>query len=317
MSQQEYYDAIRRDAERMMGYRIWFAVTGPLDQPIEDGEVGAAVRLVLGLRNDSIDDLVRSLQEHMCATIELAFSDPPDAPLPYGPVGELARRVHKLRALVPHPNEGLGSAAELDEELQKYDDLAEKFGLDRERAYQEISKVLEDHLSPRPSSMCSRDEYKELVDDIRQALFTGQKSVAKSRAQGAFLYLFKDPGPASLRKMVPQVTGDIPVPSDVVRAFLELLESVESRYDRRELLERATVCRNFINVLGMGVDPGFGVDPKDSAALQELRAAIDDHLSWDSNENEEKADYVARVRQVGYAISIMNRTLARMLVSHE
>jgi hypothetical protein len=45
--------------------------------------------------------------------------------------------------------------------------------------------------------------------------------------------------------------------------------------------------------------PGFGVDPKDSVALLELRQAVDDYLGWETLEQEEAADYAARVRQVG------------------
>jgi len=42
-------------------------------------------------------------------------------------------------------------------------------------------------------------------------------------------------------------------------------------------------------------DPEFGVDPKDSARLLALRDAIDEHLGWLSDEQEEEADYVARI----------------------
>jgi len=50
-------------------------------------------------------------------------------------IAQLAREQEK--------REGLSSAAELDEELQRYDDLAEKFGFDRENAFTEISSALE------------------------------------------------------------------------------------------------------------------------------------------------------------------------------
>jgi hypothetical protein len=46
--------------------------------------------------------------------------------------------------------------------------------------------------------------------------------------------------------------------------------------------------------------PGFGVDPKDSVALLELRQAVDDALGWETLEQEEAADYPARVRQFAY-----------------
>jgi hypothetical protein len=51
--------------------------------------------------------------------------------------------------------------------------------------------------------------------------------------------------------------------------------------------------------VGLGEIGGFGVDPKDSAALLELRAAIDDHLGWRNEKEEHAGDYVARVKQVG------------------
>jgi hypothetical protein len=46
-------------------------------------------------------------------------------------------------------------------------------------------------------------------------------------------------------------------------------------------------------------DPGFGVDPEDSQRLCALRQAIDDHLGWANDADEEAADYVARVVEVG------------------
>ena len=45
--------------------------------------------------------------------------------------------------------------------------------------------------------------------------------------------------------------------------------------------------------------PATDVDPGDSASLQALREAIDEHLAWDNQEDEDRGDYVARVRQVG------------------
>lgn len=49
---------------------------------------------------------------------------------------------------------------------------------------------------------------------------------------------------------------------------------------------------------------GFGVDPRDSASLLELRAAIDDHLGWRSEESERNADYVERVKEVGLILMV-------------
>lgn len=46
-------------------------------------------------------------------------------------------------------------------------------------------------------------------------------------------------------------------------------------------------------------DAEFGVDPRDSARLLALRDAIDDHLGWLNLEQEEEADYVARIIGVG------------------
>lgn len=41
------------------------------------------------------------------------------------------------------------------------------------------------------------------------------------------------------------------------------------------------------------------LDPKDSIALEELRSAIDSHLGWACDEDEERGNYVERVREVG------------------
>ena len=50
--------------------------------------------------------------------------------------------------------------------------------------------------------------------------------------------------------------------------------------------------------LGIGGLGGFEPDPRDSASLLELRAVIDDELGWDSKEDEEEANYPARVSEV-------------------
>lgn len=57
------------------------------------------------------------------------------------------------------------------------------------------------------------------------------------------------------------------------------------------------------DVTGGDVDPGFGVDPKDSAALLELREAIDAHLGWSDQTAERAADYVGRIKEVGALIT--------------
>lgn len=45
--------------------------------------------------------------------------------------------------------------------------------------------------------------------------------------------------------------------------------------------------------------PPFGVDPGDSAALERLRMAIDDHLAWPTEATQEAGDYEAAVRHSG------------------
>lgn len=47
------------------------------------------------------------------------------------------------------------------------------------------------------------------------------------------------------------------------------------------------------------------LDPNDSIALTELRAAIDDHLGWDTDEEEMNGDYVARLKEVGALLECM------------
>jgi hypothetical protein len=66
-------------------------------------------------------------------------------------------------------------------------------------------------------------------------------------------------------------------------------------YELRPFPRRRTVAERAV---GLGEIGGFGVDPKDSAALLELRAAIDEHLGWRKQKEEDAGDYVARVKQV-------------------
>jgi hypothetical protein len=62
------------------------------------------------------------------------------------------------------------------------------------------------------------------------------------------------------------------------------------------------------DLCGSPGDPvGFGVDPKDSQALLHLRSAIDDALGWESLEEEEAADYCARVWQVANKLKAANQ----------
>lgn len=48
---------------------------------------------------------------------------------------------------------------------------------------------------------------------------------------------------------------------------------------------------------------GFGVDPEDSQQLLDLREAIDTHLGWANAEDEERGDYVRRIREVGLLLT--------------
>lgn len=57
--------------------------------------------------------------------------------------------------------------------------------------------------------------------------------------------------------------------------------------------------------------PPFGVDPNDSAALLELRCAIDDYLGWSSKKDQETGDYVERIREVGRLIRRLRGELNR------
>src|SRR5688500_13605934 len=65
--------------------------------------------------------------------------------------------------------------------------------------------------------------------------------------------------------------------------------------------ELITLRAQYDALAGDEFGPGFGVDPKDSSALLELRQAVDDALGWENLEQDEAADYPARVRQVGRA----------------
>jgi hypothetical protein len=58
--------------------------------------------------------------------------------------------------------------------------------------------------------------------------------------------------------------------------------------------------------------PGFGLDPRDSAALLELREAVDQYLGWENLQQEEAANYPARVIQVGERIRELKNQLRGM-----
>jgi ribonuclease D len=66
------------------------------------------------------------------------------------------------------------------------------------------------------------------------------------------------------------------------------------------------ICR-YMDELGEAHLPGalaqFGTTPRDSAALLELRTAIDRCLGWENSEQEAIADYPARIEQIANWIS--------------
>lgn len=70
--------------------------------------------------------------------------------------------------------------------------------------------------------------------------------------------------------------------------LVQVLEALTPE-QRREVIGEA---------LGISGPCGFETDPRDSAALQELRCVIDDELGWHTPEEEEAADYVANVRRM-------------------
>ncbi len=62
--------------------------------------------------------------------------------------------------------------------------------------------------------------------------------------------------------------------------------------------------------VGAQLDPelteigGFGMSPKDSQALLDLRVAIDTHLGWSDHAAEQTADYVVRIKEVGETLGL-------------
>ena len=107
-----------------------------------------------------------------------------------------------------------------------------------------------------------------------------------------------------MKEVIP-MTGTVSVPTQVAQDFLELLVAFERWNDSppagllNAVLGKAKLCRQHLDLFGSDIDPGFGVDPKDSGRLLELRQAIDTHLGWSSHPAEQQGDYVARVREVG------------------
>ena len=229
---------------------------------------------------DPITEAVHVAEECVCASIEHALTGPEDQPVPYGPVGDVVRKVLALR-FDGDEREGRLSAAELDEECQRLDDLAEEFGLDRECAYLEIKTAL------REWQLLSK------VPVVREA-------------RGV--------------KFAPVSEQTIEVPAQVAVEFMELLQAVEAIGPFTEyvkvinagqlVIEQAAKCRSHLDTFGADIDPGFGVDPADSAALQELRMAIDTHFGWRNTKEEQAADYVGRVKQVANGIVDAQHALA-------
>lgn len=66
------------------------------------------------------------------------------------------------------------------------------------------------------------------------------------------------------------------------------------------------------DIAGGDCDPGFGVSPEDSASLLQLRQAID-AVGWNTTEEEERGDYVARVHQLREEIAAADLVHARNL----
>ena len=89
----------------------------------------------------------------------------------------------------------------------------------------------------------------------------------------------------------------------------KLLREANNRQTERVAAAEARIRElesQLSDLAGVDGDPvGFGIDPKDSQALLHLRSAVDDALGWENIEQEEAADYVARVRQVGAQLAAL------------
>jgi hypothetical protein len=79
-----------------------------------------------------------------------------------------------------------------------------------------------------------------------------------------------------------------------------------------ERVELAPSAAAIADVAGGDVDPGFGVDPQDSARLLELRQAIDS-IGWKSPADEEKGDYLARLHEIREELAIVDVAVGRAL----
>lgn len=95
-----------------------------------------------------------------------------------------------------------------------------------------------------------------------------------------------------------------PIPRDIATAlayvsdewFGEFMREFRKRSFARAV-DMARVSDTAADVVGCDADPGFGVDPQDSARLLELRQAID-AIGWNTHEEEERGDYLARLHQI-------------------
>ncbi len=83
----------------------------------------------------------------------------------------------------------------------------------------------------------------------------------------------------------------------LVHRFTEILDTGEHRGEfHSEAID--AFAKRLVELRGHP-DPGFGVDPKDSAELCALRQACDDHLVWPSEAQREGGDYLAAVEYSG------------------
>ncbi len=65
------------------------------------------------------------------------------------------------------------------------------------------------------------------------------------------------------------------------------------------VVERTGLSDAAADVAGGDIDPGFGVNPKDSEELLRLRQAIDTHLGWRNSKEEHDGNYLERIKQAG------------------
>ncbi len=111
---------------------------------------------------------------------------------------------------------------------------------------------------------------------------------------------FREPISTPIPYSVDQATP--PRVADLLEAINECLSTglKSARKTRAQLAfqKLQQLMRDHRDVFGEGIDPGFGVDPTDSAELLRLRVAIDDYLGWRTDAEREAADYEERIKQV-------------------